>query len=95
MVKTFNKRRQARELVLLKVTLSVSDRDCRSPDHGTAALPQSITQTPLGSDLGVARASRGTGIDGIPKGVGASLHDSIAVAGHRTCDAQCCFCSRR
>lgn len=38
-------------MVLLKVTLSVSDRNCRSPDPGTTALPQSITQTPLGSHM--------------------------------------------
>lgn len=26
---------------------------------------------------------------------GASLHDSIVIVGHRTCDAQFCFCSKK
>lgn len=73
-------------MVLLKVTLSVSDRDYRSPDHGTTTLSQSVTHTLLGSGLDVDMASRGRSIDGCQKAWGgASLHDSIDVVSHRTC----------
>lgn len=44
-------KRQARELVLLKVTLSVSDRNCRSPNCETTALPI-YYPGPLGLSLG-------------------------------------------
>lgn len=69
-VKLFDKMRQARELVLLKVTLSVSDRDkgllIMGPQHCHSPLPRH----PLGSCLVLIwLLDYGRGIDGYKKGM--------------------------
>lgn len=84
-VKLFGKRRQARELVLLKVTPSVSDRHYRCLTMGPQHC-QSVTlrSHPLGSCLvWIQLLDYGRGIDGYKKVWRASLRDSIAVIGCR------------